>query len=368
MAELGALPSTVSITTLHGTSIVPHPLPREWAEVTWTRSLSEVSSATAKLTTSRAAAETLRDTIEPWTHILSIHRDGVLAWSGPVLIPTTQGAAITLECRDPSILLSRRVVLYEMSWTNHDVSDIAAGVIRAAVGGDDPYGLAASMTVAPMGASRYTSYYIAPRTKLVSEVLSDLVDHGLEWTCSAGRLFIGPVQRDRTTAPVTEAHLSTPLAISKDGSDQVTAQTVLGRGVSASFTDTAAPIRLDGIESVDSITNSGACFDEARRRVKSRVTAPYRIVPGSSRLLPTAPVTLDELIPGVGVPLAVARAAESIDTVMRLTGVSVDAATDAVDLTLATMPAELEPQEFASPAVGDTKSDADIGETPTASA
>lgn len=137
----------------------------------------------------------------------------------------------------------------------------------------------------------------------------------------------------------------------------VTRQRILGRGCAATYEDTSTPVRLDSIESVDAITNTGACFDEARRRVKSRSVAPYRIVPGSSQLLPSAPVSMRELIPGIGVPIAVSRAAATVDTVLRLTGTSTDAATDTTEITLDTMPQELEPQEFASPSIGDTKSD-----------
>ena len=358
---LGAESTRVVLSAPDGTTLANHPAPRQWSALSWARAINETSTAEGTLT--------LTDTTMPrrlhamW-HMLSVIRAGEPVWNGPVYITTTTGREMKIEARDPTVMFHKRRVRYEMSWKQTDVAYIAAELLRAELS-DDPFRVIAGMVVAPMGAGAYFDYHIAADTITVADALGDLVDAGLEWTYCAGRLYVGPVHRDSRTPPIRDRDLAEPLAVQQDGSEICTDMLTIGKGVRGGYADPTAPIRFDAVQSVDSAASTGACIDLARAQVKLRTAAPVKVVPGSARLLPTSPIEMPDLVPGVGVPIE-SHLLDDVDGVMRLTGVTVDAVTDAVSVAVDTMPRDLEPQELAAPETGyltvdDTEGATDVG-------
>lgn len=344
---LGAHTTRVVLSGPDGATLAGHPQPRQWSALQWSRSVNETSTAEGTITTTDP---TLPARLRAMYHTLSIVRGGEPVWTGPVYITTATGRTLRLEARDPTVMFAKRRIRYEMTWTERDVSYIAADILRAEMA-DDPFRVVTGMVVAPMGAGNYHTYRVAADTVTVADALGDLVDAGLEWTYCAGRLYIGPVHRDNRTPPVRDMDLASPLAVQQDGSEICTDMLTLGRGVRGSYADRSAPIRFDAVQSVDSATSEGACIDLSRRAVKLRGVAPVKVVPGSARLLATSPIEMPDLIPGVGVPIA-SRLLDDVDAVMRLTGIEVDAVEDAISITVDTMPRDLEPQELSAPETG----------------
>ena len=150
-----------------------------------------------------------------------------------------------------------------------------------------------------------TSHYVAGES-MVSDAVADFVEQGLAWTVSAGRLLIGPVGARRSTAQITDRDFDGELAVEKDGTDMVTDALVVGKGVTGIYTAGATPYgMLQTIEKDDGAVREYECEQAAKLLVEDLQQAPRRIeVSGSSRLLPTAPIAIEELIPGVRVPVA----------------------------------------------------------------
>jgi len=262
--------------------------------------------------------------LEPWVHLLTIYRDGILVWHGPVTTISWTGGQATIEAADGSVMFSRRRIASNREWRQHDATQVMRTMVEDAVGFMDPAGLVEAIDTVE---SRLwvTSSYVAAESTLDAAV-NDLEKQGLMWTVSAGRLLIGPVGAQRTTQQFTDRHFDGKVTIVKDGTEMVTDALVTGKGVWGVYTAGPTPYgMLQSIEKADGAVREQDCIDQARRIVLDSQAAPRRIViSGNSRLLPSAPVTIEELIPGVHIPIASAQTGVLVGSTMQLKKLDVD--------------------------------------------
>ena len=97
----------------------------------------------------------------------------------------------------------------------------------------------------------------------------------------------------------------------------------------------------------------------AERIVADGAVTPRRLVmPSSARLLPTAPVALEELMPGVHVPVASSQTGVTVASTMAVKSVSVSVDDDgeSVNLGLVEPPVTDEVRELPDPALIDMRS------------
>lgn len=291
------------------------------SSVEWGREKNESSKATIDIVIAPEVAHLL----EPLIHVVAIERDGDLVWEGIVIrISSTWGRA-TIEATDASFMFSRRRVPHSREWRQHDATQVMRTMIEDAVGYKDPTNIVENI-VAKSSRLWVTSSYAAAEC-MVAEVVDDLVDQGLSWCISAGRLLIGPVASDYTTAQLSDSNFDDQMTIVKDGSEVVTDALVVGKGVWGQYLDAASPLGLiQAIESADGAVRAEECQQQARRIVEDARVTPRRLtVPSGSRLLPDAPVTIPELIPGVQVPVSSRQTGALVSSMMQLTSMQVTA-------------------------------------------
>lgn len=333
-ARLGTHTTSVVISDLSGAVVPGHPTPRQITACTWSRVLSDTSTAKIEIT---APTPALRAAVCPWVSVVTITRAGVPVWYGIVYVVTMDADTLTLDCRDTSALAAKRVLTTGMSWAGQDSAQIARDMIRTAMA-DDPYRVLSAMIVSETGRSRFLSLEIPGGTKTLSELLRQLAqDAEMVWTVTAGRWVVGAAYRDVVIGPIGPGDITSDVSVTVSGPDAVTAATVRGKGVAGYHADSRAPIRLDAIHTADSLTIAAACDDEAARLVTGGWPPPLVVSGDSLELLPGAACSIGDLVPGVVVELRLAwlpggRAA------MRLEKIDVDATKDQVKIGLGPLP------------------------------
>src|SRR5699024_5603558 len=152
---------------------------------------------------------------------------------------------------------------------------------------------------------------------------------------------------------ITDRDFDGELAVEKDGTDMVTDALVTGKGVTGIYTAGVTPYgMLQAIEKDDGAVRESECERAAQRLVEDLQQAPRSIeVSGSSRLLPSAPVSLEELIPGVRVPVASRQTGITVGSTMQLTKLDVDVSDsgETVKITLEETSVVDEPKELPDP-------------------
>lgn len=322
--------------------------------LSFSRELSEVSQASLEA----QMPEDVANLIEPWIYRLSIYRNDVLVWHGAVTKVRSVGKSVSLEAADGAVMFDRRRIPLNRTWRQHDATQAMQTMVEDGLGYLDPVDLVDNL-IAYESRIWVTSHYVAGEA-MVADAVSDFVDQGLVWTVAAGRLLIGPVGARRSTAQITDRDFDGEVAIVKDGTEMVTDALVVGKGVNAIYTAGVTPYgMLQTIEKDDGAVREYECEQAAKRLVDDFQQAPRSIeVSGASRLLPSAPISIEELIPGVRVPVASNQTGITVGSTMQLTKLDVDVSDsgETVKITLEETSVVDEPSELPDPAEMDWRS------------
>lgn len=313
----------------------------------FSREHSEVSQATLNAIMPRDIAGRL----EPWVHRMSVYRDDVLVWHGSVIRVRATGMRVELEAADGAAMFTRRRIPLNRTWRQHDATQAMQTMVEDGLGYLDPVDLVDNI-IAYESRIWVTSHYVAGEA-MVADAVADFVDQGLGWTVTSGRLLIGPIGARRSTAQITDRDFDGELSVVKDGSDMVTDALVTGKGVTGIYTAGVTPYgMLQAIEKDDGAVRESECEQAAKRLVEDLRQAPRSIeVSGASRLLPSAPVSLEELIPGVRVPVASNQTGITVGSTMQLTKLDVEVSDsgETVKITLEETSVVDEPNELPDP-------------------
>lgn len=355
MTRLGHLAHSVRIDEARTGRPVWQSTPQTLHTVSYDRQFCDLS--TAKLTFN--APSHILNQLEPWMHLVSIYEGNDLVWHGPMYRLKASRAGAELTAHDPSVWWPRRRVAQGRSYLNIDASQVARDLVTDAMGFDDPSGVVTFMRVEASGV--WVTTELQPGLRMVSDEMNTLESAGLTWTVAAGRVLIGPVASSFTTHTLTDDHWDADISVVKDGAEVVTDMLVTGKGVYGYYIDPTREVGLlQGIEKADSLVRTGECESLAQRRVVEAKYPPRRLeVGGSSRLLPSAPVALHELVPGVLVPIQSKQAGITMSSVMMLRSVSVEetGSGESVSITLMERPSAtvpelmppLVPEDYSSP-------------------
>lgn len=323
-------------------------------KLSFSRELSEVSQASLEA----QMPEDIANLIEPWVYRLSVYRNDVLVWHGAVTKVRSVGKSVKLEAADGAVMFDRRRIPLNRTWRQHDATQAMTTMVEDGLGYLDPVDLVDNL-IAYESRIWVTSHYVAGEA-MVADAVSDFVDQGLVWTVAAGRLLIGPVGARRSTAQITDRDFDGEVAIIKDGTEMVTDALVVGKGVNAIYTAGPTPYgMLQTIEKDDGAVREYECEQAAKRLVEDLRQAPRSIeVSGASRLLPSAPISIEELIPGVRVPVASNQTGITVGSTMQLTKLDVDVSDsgETVKITLEETSVVDEPSELPDPAEMDWRS------------
>lgn len=341
MTTLGSLSHTARIDEAGTGRPIWQSTPQTLYSVGWGREYCETSAAKITINAPRA----VREIVEPWRHLLSIYAGEELVWHGPIMRMRARRESVEISASDPSRWWGRRRVAQARHYLNKDASQVARDLVTDAMGADDPSRVVTYMRVENSGV--WTTMDLTPATRMVADEMSDLVSAGLVWTVAAGRLLVGPLPSGYQTNILTDDHWDADISVVKDGAEVVTDLLVQGSGVYGYHIDEDRTVGwLQGIQSADGLVRAEECEQLARRRVEEAKYPPRRMeFDGGGRLLPSAPVSISELVPGVLIPVSSSQTGVTVSSVMALRSVSVeeDADGDRVQITLMERPAALDP-------------------------
>jgi hypothetical protein len=306
-------------------------------DVQWERKLDDTSQAVVQLTKGQAAPDCLRRVgkAEPWSHELTLYRDTDLVWQGPLFDYTENRTTIALTARDSLAWLSRRAVHADLGWDGNAAA-CAEAIIIDALSPDDP-GLLDYLDVLLTGSPNTQREVVQGKTQHALAQLAEVAQAGLDYYTVGRAIYVRPDKVDYGVRPIhlRPRHFKENFQVRKVGSETSTKHYVVGTPPEGAVDGTPSPVGefgglLPGIGLVETISSAGNTSDPgiltavARKVVGYGSPTPITItLPDQSGLVPTAPATIHELVPGRYFQVAVTEYALRMQALMKLTQVSV---------------------------------------------
>lgn len=327
-------------------------------EVKWTRERRRISEATVTI-----AASGISDTcmsrllqLHPWIHEVTIYRDGIAVWQGPLVNRTTtisgsQPIRITLTAFDVAKWLERRLLRTTRKLTGTDLSEVGRAAVESALAVRDP-NIRPHIVTRPSG--RTVDHTIQAYSRMGYDELADIAAQGVDWTC-IGRSIFFTAPADLDTPPqatLTGDHLIGEIDLDTSGDDYASLvyaapqaqdevwQHLEGVGGASPYyglveyvVQTSLPYNLSSTGAWEPSGEDGlsqaqteAALKRAAQARHTQMSRPPSVLrtPEGARLAPSAPISMARLVPGARLDLTVGgRTPLHIQQAMRLTRLEV---------------------------------------------
>ena len=300
----------------------------------WSRKLDEVSDAEVEIQLSGdatlACCQCLAET-EPWCHELHIWRDGEEVWVGPVQEIEYTSNSIIVRALDSLAWLGVRIPPFNVNYTASDteLTVIAEAILSLAFASDSPEYTCEydGRYIVPTGRLEKRFYAAYDMTAL--DMLQNMAETGINYT-TLGRTIVLVGDSDPLTPLVilTDEHIMGEVEVTKDGTVQGNVFYVHYEG------DEGIPAHREAVEKYcyqaierlrnDGLPNLGSAEGVAEALASEAAIAPrVLVVPDGSRLSPDTPWTINEMVPGARVDVAITRLCLTLTQSFRLTAVEV---------------------------------------------
>lgn len=317
--------------------------PKMVTAASWERLLSDTSTSQVVLAKSGADASCCArlGQIEPWCHELTMYRDEELVWQGPITKVTESRAGIVVDACDITGWLARLVNRFALAYKqgSMDATAIALDIITKALNDKvmsvpvDYAGILAYVVRQDCGSK--PGFNKGPWIAYVLDILIELAKYGFTWTTVGRSLLL----RDRLTdkalpqAQLTGEHLLGDVQVVRAGESAATTcfattQTddpAAGPGLTVWTGKTGTPYgRLDTLLHMqDEQATEADLLRAAVMALGGRYPAPLSIsVPEGSQLSPLAPVTVQQLVCGERIDVALPDFCRPVTQGFRLSKVS----------------------------------------------
>lgn len=309
--------------------------------LSWGRKLSGVSEASVTIARPELSPECCEQLgqVEPWCHELSIYRDGDLVWQGPI-VTVEYGETIVVTANDVVAWLERLVNYKYLNYSGWDATRVAEDIIR--------WNMSSSALSVPKDYAHMLDYIVRedcgskPNFKrgqqiaYVLDLIQDLNDYGFQYTTVGRALYLRDIKTTTAAAQarLTEHDFAGPLSVTRDGTGAVThafatnqkqaEETGLFVGSVYVSPTLGTPYgRLDTMVALSDDNATTAQLRNATATAKGgRYPAPLTIdVPSGSTLVPTAPVTVEQLVCGERLDIVLANYCRPVEQGFRLTEV-----------------------------------------------
>lgn len=225
-------------------------------KIHWERRLDEVSQAEVVINKPLAGEGCcgMLGYIRPWMHEVTIYRDGVLVWQGPIVTTVEERGSLTLKCKDVLAWLDRRVNFGVIKRNSTGMDATLAAYAYVSAGFFKSYTYVTTVkgkrvkrtvyddtNVRPFikiyrGAPKMKTPQIRDRSHYMGVLLHKLGEEkGVDYT-TVGRSIIIRPEVSATSVPyrkslwLTDEHFSEPLRVTDDGWSIATRMTVLATG------------------------------------------------------------------------------------------------------------------------------------------
>jgi hypothetical protein len=289
----------------------------------WSRTLDDISSA--KVTLPADCCGKL-DQIDAWSHELHISRNGDEVWCGPIEVPVFCQSGVTIVAKDVLNWSSVRVIHNSHVSAAQGSVSIAKDLLLDAFGPDDPDVL---QWLTTYGTGVVSDRNYPANSKLVYDALKDLAQGSLDFTTIGRRIVLmnAGASIGRLTL-LTCDDFQGDLCTINDGTAAATKAVVTGSeasGVVGSFGGVDPYYGLvERLVNDDRITTNGTAASQARGIVNGNNPPPVQVQPpNGAGLAPSAPVCINDLVPGVTVPVAIDCTCKTAVQDLRLTQLNV---------------------------------------------
>lgn len=306
--------------------------PAAISQVSWGRRINDVAEHEVVLTKRDPALAALAQ-IEAWVHELAIWRipdqgQPQLVALGPFIDWTESRTEVTLLARDMGAWFGKRIIHNAFAFTDGctDLAEIARHLILDGMGPDDPGLLPyAQFTATGISAQRSGD---ADKLMLDKE-LGDLAGLGLDYTFVGRRLIVSgdlAAQLPRV-ARLGGQHFVGDVEINGAGAEALTRVFKTNDQSDDSYIGYAGGIDpvlglLENTDASDDITDNATARTAARVALAAAYPVPYYVrVPDGASLTPDAPITIDQLVPGVGMRVEITDFLKPLAGLQRLTQV-----------------------------------------------
>lgn len=293
----------------------------DWSQIDWERVEGATGQAQVQIVgaDSVAACCNVLADVEPWSHEIGIYRKDPTtgrfkrAWCGPVIDMDVNIDKITIDAFDLSKWLERRRV--HKDHVNMSDQDLATLIKVLADDGilPDP-SMKLSTTATPSGQVGRLNLLASAHPNCMDEI-KQLAGLGCSWTTYQRTLRIGgDLTLPSSVTTLIDDHFIKP-TVRRDGASTANSPGVRGQGVGdgsdaiyGSTTDPAS-IAKYGLLEVDT-TDDAATTDQIANQASVQQVALYGtppIVLSGGRLSPLAPITMEMLVPGNVVRVALAQ-------------------------------------------------------------
>lgn len=311
----------------------------------WARQLSEQSRAT--LAGGTASSYDLIKNVQPWTDMLSIWRGEDFVWTGFVTGIKYTKTGWAMGAFDPSCLMWRTRTPISKKWTDTDPVTIASELFDNTFNFQGIQGITGVSATVP-SATSYT-FSVSKDSKMVHQNIEDLVKMGIHWTVVGGKPLVMPALRSSQLTfskfALADCDFATELEAALDGTRFANDVRLKGGNWAETVvtTDTTG-LRIQQIVSIDKLVGVTNIQRAARQQAaRSSVLRKVVSVPSGAALIPTVNIGINELIPGIVVPVHTDLLGGITDW-QRLESVEVKVqnGNETVGVTLATSATELE--------------------------
>jgi len=261
--------------------------------------------------------------IRSWRHWLNIFRDGKFVWSGPILSVSWKTDVVEVAAVDLMGLLDRRVVHSLMVFEDADVSQIATALIEDGFRPDDPgHQVTVIQPVGTIGGRTYQ-----PWIGQTADHLRDLSETGMDFTVVGDNIIILPDQFDDVVGRLSDADMPEGLTVSEDGSMLATRQVVAG-DEETGFVGVAGGTNsyyglLEQYTEQNTLQTLSDVDQAAAAKLAGSLSVPVFIDTSNVTLAPTAPVTVQQLVPGWCLDVTSGGTCREITQRLKITGLSV---------------------------------------------
>lgn len=293
----------------------------------YTRVLDDTSTAKVVVPFQGPDCCKLLSGVNDWCNQLAVWRNtDTLVWQGPITYLDYGRDDTIIDASDITAWLFKRRIreLLDFTATGEGAADlvaIAERLVRHGLAPDDPGVVDFLLTVAS-GVTGQRQY--KPNSAYVGDALAELARTGIDFVAIGRRLILAGEIPIATLAGFSDDDFLGEIRVIKDGRAAVTDATVVGKGTIGRASTAGACGLLEVLVNEEEILDQDSTDVEARSLVAGGYPTPLIVhVPDGSQLAPNAPVGINDLIPGVQVPVTTSQTCRVVAANLRLQRLSV---------------------------------------------
>lgn len=290
------------------------------SECEFSRVLDDFSEATVVIPLASTECCSILNQIHTWHHELQLFRDGVYVWSGPIVNIKGNRTSVTIVARDLFALIEKRIIHNQLCFAlacaptppgaPADLSVIATAIINDALIVDGH-----NYTIEAVDCGFIGERLYQPGENAFN-ALQEAFRLGLDGTVLGRKIILGAANGGapygRTAMLGCDDFLG-DVSFEEDGLSTATRAITLGEGFVGVAVAPGSDINgehpyyglLEYVSLDRQELNTQALADQAAAAIITATFPPPNnlVTPSGSRLAPTAPISIQELVPGVLTPI-----------------------------------------------------------------